>query len=207
MKEKIMINGHYVSGRMPFFTKELRDLVRTGRKTQTRRILKVARSFELDGIGMPYFNIIANDDWDVATLRRDILCPYGYAGEIRTMPEPLKAIPNPMWFDEENLAMYYADDMKPMNGMWGWSDYQISSMLMPTEYGRTLVRYTNVHVERLNDISITDAFAEGVSRADAEVYENDPREVFRFIWNQINGKKHPWSSNPWVWVIEWELIK
>jgi hypothetical protein len=27
------------------------------------------------------------------------------------------------------------------------------------------------------------------------------RVAFQFGWDSINGKRAPWSSNPWVWVI------
>jgi hypothetical protein len=26
-------------------------------------------------------------------------------------------------------------------------------------------------------------------------------EAFRRLWNEINGKRAPWDSNPWVWVV------
>lgn len=29
---------------------------------------------------------------------------------------------------------------------------------------------------------------------------------FSTAWNLINGKKHPWSSNPWVWVIDFVKV-
>lgn len=30
------------------------------------------------------------------------------------------------------------------------------------------------------------------------------RLAYKYLWDRINGKKHPWSSNPWVWVIEFK---
>lgn len=36
---------------------------------------------------------------------------------------------------------------------------------------------------------------------------NTFRKRFHILWNVINCKKHPWESNPWVWVIEFKRIK
>lgn len=30
---------------------------------------------------------------------------------------------------------------------------------------------------------------------------------FRRLWDSINGKKYPWASNPWVWVLEFERVQ
>jgi len=27
---------------------------------------------------------------------------------------------------------------------------------------------------------------------------------FKNLWESINGKKHPWASNPWVWVLSFQ---
>jgi hypothetical protein len=27
--------------------------------------------------------------------------------------------------------------------------------------------------------------------------------AFAVLWDHINGKRAPWASNPWVWVLEW----
>jgi hypothetical protein len=28
-----------------------------------------------------------------------------------------------------------------------------------------------------------------------------PEELFHLVWDSINGKRAPWDSNPWVWVV------
>jgi hypothetical protein len=30
---------------------------------------------------------------------------------------------------------------------------------------------------------------------------------FEALWDSINGKKYPWSSNPWVWVVSFQRIE
>lgn len=35
----------------------------------------------------------------------------------------------------------------------------------------------------------------------------DPISSFQTLWQSINAKKHPWDSNPWVWVYEFERIE
>lgn len=35
----------------------------------------------------------------------------------------------------------------------------------------------------------------------------DPINSFQSLWDSINAKKHPWESNPWVWVYEFERIE
>lgn len=32
-------------------------------------------------------------------------------------------------------------------------------------------------------------------------------DSFATLWDTINGKTHPWESNPWVWVVEFERIE
>lgn len=31
------------------------------------------------------------------------------------------------------------------------------------------------------------------------------RDAFISLWQSINGKKHQWDSNPWVWVISFRV--
>ncbi len=70
---------------------------------------------------------------------------------------------------------------------------------------RIWLEVTAVKAERLQEISEDDATAEGVS----VVYEAYKKAtgllpvmdvpVYRFLWDSLNGKTHPWDSNPWVW--------
>jgi len=98
------------------------------------------------------------------------------------------------------------------------------SIFMPRWASRISLRVVSVRVERLQDISESDAKAEGVesdlddmrklshlrgseaARAVPTVLESS-RSRFRYLWDSINGKRAPWSSNPWVWRIEFEHVK
>ena len=101
---------------------------------------------------------------------------------------------------------------------------------MPRWASRLTLEITGVRVERLMDISEEDAKAEGFEPIIfdefdiAEIMFNDPdcqeaevleilgpgqipaKADFSLLWDEINGKRHPWASNPWVWVIEFKTL-
>lgn len=58
--------------------------------------------------------------------------------------------------------------------------------------------------ERLHDISVADAMAEGVVETNANLRGLEPcmewRYAYEDLWRQINGPGS-WDVNPWVWVI------
>lgn len=93
------------------------------------------------------------------------------------------------------------------------------SIFMPRWASRITLKVVSVRVERLQDISDEEALAEGVSFASGfylgglhplkgtpKVFPS-PVQAFESIWDSINAKKHPWASNPWVWVVEFEKVK
>lgn len=108
------------------------------------------------------------------------------------------------------------------------------SIFMPRWASRITLEITGVRVERVQSISEEDAAAEGVevdvfdqtigtrnySKPDAWFIHwgtiTDPgvyrdlevlhRESFRTLWDSINGKKHPWESNCWVWIFEFQRV-
>jgi hypothetical protein len=58
-----------------------------------------------------------------------------------------------------------------------------------------------VNVGRLQDISEEDAKSEGCEAWVDTDLTNSYRLGYIHLWDAINGKKHPWSSNPFVWKI------
>lgn len=92
------------------------------------------------------------------------------------------------------------------------------SIHMPKSAARIFLQVTNVWVERLQDITITDCKREGVvlppPRGDEYDYELDPdcRYLFEFqnLWENTLKRsevdQYGWDANPWVWVIEFKRI-
>lgn len=79
------------------------------------------------------------------------------------------------------------------------------SIHMPRWASRITIEITGVRVERLQAISNGDALAEGV--APLQMDHGDARLRFEGLWDSLNGKRAPWSSNPWVWVLEFRKLE
>ncbi len=106
----------------------------------------------------------------------------------------------------------------------------VTSLFMPRWASRITLEITDIRVERLRDISEEDALAEGVEpwgMTEAElanllVSDESPetkafwkamgpgqmsaKACFQMLWDTINGKTHPWESNPWVWVVAFKRV-
>jgi hypothetical protein len=95
------------------------------------------------------------------------------------------------------------------------------SIFMPRLYSRITLEVVGIRVERVQDISASDALAEGIERSQRvkgmAVIKNDdlggydvvkPVYAFYRLWDSINAKRgYSWESNPWVWVIEFKRVK
>ena len=79
------------------------------------------------------------------------------------------------------------------------------SIFMPRWASRITLEITDIRVERLQHISEKDAVKEGL--ISDEINQITAAENFENLWDSINGKKYPWASNPWVWVIEFRRIE
>jgi hypothetical protein len=98
------------------------------------------------------------------------------------------------------------------------------SRFMPRSACRLFLKVTEVRAERLQDISAEDAIAEGIEshipvpgdglpiygnynlKGNDAPYFYNAKDSFSTLWDSINGKKCPWDSNPYVWVITFKTI-
>jgi hypothetical protein len=84
-----------------------------------------------------------------------------------------------------------------------------SPRFMPRWASRLLLEITSVRVEQLQVITVSDAAAEGVDPRAAP--SNDEGwsylEAFKRAWDKLNGRRAPWGSNPWVWVVSFKLLE
>jgi len=90
---------------------------------------------------------------------------------------------------------------------------------MPKRFSRITLEITDIRFERVQDISEEDVDAEGFGGDVPHLimpdlfteddWKLDMVECFSVLWDSINGKKEgcSWADNPWVWVVEFEVIK
>lgn len=80
-----------------------------------------------------------------------------------------------------------------------------SPIHMPRWASRLTLEITEIRVERLQGISEADAIAEGFHGENRDnngnCWHTSAKQFFSDAWEEINGKKHPWESNPFLWVI------
>jgi len=159
-----------------------------GRKTQTRRVVKLGMVHHFKD-GLPY--AIADGAFPYS-------CPYGIVGDHLWVRETTYAPPKPL----KDCLGYVADGDHPHN-----QSYRIvPSIFMLRQYSRITLEITYVRVERLQVMSGKDAQTEGILKDDERTSAITLVGRYRTLWDSINGKKYPWSSNPWVWAIEFKRI-
>ena len=73
---------------------------------------------------------------------------------------------------------------------------------MPRWASRLTLIVTDVRVQRLQDITVEDALAEGVQKTDE--YLDMPRMAFRALWDSLHGPG-AWNDNPWVCALTFDV--
>ena len=195
------------------FNTEMVQAILAGRKTQTRRIIKLDTgqliADTVEQISSNYF-FFKKDNEAVAGRNSKY-----QIDDILWVRETF------VFIERKNKNFYRADNDSSMKLFSGWKP----SLFMPKEAARIFLKVTNVRCERLQDISEEDAIAEGIIKCfvgNPTDFENSKMRVYRSskleegnvfaidafkeLWQSINAKKHPWKSNPWVWVYDFEVI-
>lgn len=111
----------------------------------------------------------------------------------------------------------------PLSELPGWTNKMFTYPTMMTHQ----IRFTDVRVERLQDISDEDCLAEGIYKDECKTYFNGyafdtsidqygdvlasqwfktPQAAYAVLIDKISGKG-TWQANPWVLAYTFELVK
>lgn len=184
-----------------------------GRKTQTRRVVRHPHVAEIEAWhfnGVSWRFGVYGEGGGAADLG-GMRCPYGVEGDRLWVRETWAKAG-----EAGDAVEYRADNHDPRAARWR------PSIHMPRWASRLTLAVTGVRVERLQDISESDAIAEGIEEHRGvkaagvssawRDYGNvgrwcpDSVESYRSLWESINGRGS-WAANPWVWVVEFEVCK
>ena len=131
-----------------------------------------------------------------------------------------KAIPNPKNKNQVvNFIYRYMNSKLPANS--NEKKYWQNKMFMNPAFARFYVKFTDIKIERLFDISDQDCFREGIMKCyaaealtgyglfDVDMkrvmhYGNLPHKAYHKIWDDINGKGSA-AKNPYVFAFDYVL--
>lgn len=188
------------------FSAEEVQAIRDGRKTQTRRVVKpqprnrntTAVAIAGDGIYeefSPRGLLVDTRTWR---------CPYGQPGSRLWVREGFYTAG-----DNKKLLGYVADSDHPH----GEPYYKKPPIHMPRWASRLTLTLTDVRVERVQEISEADARAEGVELPPTVLFPTVNTgykliQEYRRLWDSLNeARGYGWSSNCFVWVVEFARRK
>jgi hypothetical protein len=175
-----------------------------GSKTQTRRIVKPQPEHGVtpchwSPTGHAVTAAPHNERGDTSCTCKPIRAPYGAPGDR-------------LWVRETHAPRYFDDGSPSYRADWTalaaatvpqpkWTP----AIHMRRADSRILLEVTDVRVERLQAITEEDARAEGVGGPPLHPGPDFAhRTAFAVLWDEINGKRAPWESNPWVWVVSFQ---
>lgn len=211
------------------FSTEMVQAILEGRKTQTRRITvdwdQHKPKFIISGQGM-YAQAYPEPSKYMAHFRypEESTDSVGLVAPIQ--PGDL------LWvretFDKVTWEYLYKADDNSKNEFISTVKWK-PSIHMPKAAARIFLEVVNVRCERLHDIKEEDAIAEGIhfdvmfKKFNCYLCDNQGHiggemmcedgfyktalNSFSSLWQSINGKRHTWQSNPWVWVYEFKKIE
>ena len=115
-------------------------------------------------------------------------CPYGRAGDRLWLREAHRAM-------HGSTAVAYAAD----GGEGPWTP----SIFMERWMARIILEILSIRPERLHQITLSDFDREGLPRRGLLSWQDD----FAAGWDAIYGERFPFSSDPFVWRIEFRRLE
>lgn len=176
------------------FNTEMVQAILDGRKTQTKRPVKIpAYLIERQSESLVTFEDECGDQQDILTV-----CTFGKIGDRPWVRETFhiedSKVVSP-WADggqnRTNEEIFYrADGVELYGAKWR------PSIHMPRWASRITLEITDIRVERLKDINEEDVELEGFSGGLGH---------FTDTWIGIYGRESL-DKNPWVWVVEFKVV-
>lgn len=179
-----------------------------GQKTQTRRVVKPQPRTGVNDAGTQFWVWDAPKSWKGGSMGfynhpheslSDSIncfmarnCPYGQPGDRLWVREA---------FSDCGFGHVEYRATAPADSNLRWTP----SIHMPRWASRILLEVVSVRMERLRDITIEDAEAEGLRQTPKPFPWIDPVLWFEHLWKSINGPDS-WDVNPWVWVVEFKRV-
>jgi hypothetical protein len=214
------------------FSSDMVKAILDGRKTQTRRIIKPQPPIIWDkckpiktDAGIISWCFENSKDPDFHGYKN---CPYGVVGdrlwvresfEITGYSESTRRLKGIYLSDKKKFP--FCEITKTEWDKWESRKHQFrktSGRFMYKSLARIWLEITSIRVERVQDISETDARVEGVfwkggaykDYGDKSGYcgLGSAKKSFRTLWDSLNAKRgYSWQKNPFVWVIEFRRSK
>lgn len=193
-------------------------------KTQTRRF---TQSPDVDNNPDHYHSPVVSMDQKgrlIAELQgqhgvKRVACRYGNVGDVLWVRENWAVLPAwdkirpseiPAAVNGNPITIFYqADGPYPEHAGKGRS-----SLHIPADLARQYMTISEITMERVQDISFSDALAEGVGRQEFQYggyrYFNYLHQTwldsavrsYQSLWVKLNGEAS-WKMNNWVWVIKY----
>lgn len=199
------------------FNGEMVRALLDGRKTQTRRVIKLSHE---RGMVNPVIRGRNGEISSVSCRLAPMLCPFGQVGDQLWVRETFMKLTGTgieattgkfegFAYRADTPTGSYGDEIRKEYGL-KWTP----SLHMPRKACRILLEITALRVERLKDISQYDAIAEGGPPSHPSInavsrdygFPDFSRSWFAQTWQHIYGEES-WSANPWVWVIEFKRVE
>jgi len=180
-----------------FFNTEMVQAILDGRKTMTRRVIKVDDAPDNWKASIAGTSIIRTDPYNVKLSR------YA-AGDRLWVRETWAYDDNSQYVYRTNYGSTEDDSFPPSVFKWK------PSIFMPRAAARIFLRVTDVRVERLQEILCGDMRREGCipDTVTGGQYEQWQREYWIPLWDSTikiqDISRYGWDANPWVWVISFE---
>lgn len=182
------------------FNTEMVRAILDGRKACTRRLVKLPSYIKQqeDGLYTLWAEGTCYENQYLEEIIPYIKQPY-QPGDILYVRETWKQAPNGYYYYED----WQRDDIADVTK---WKP----SIRMPKEAARIWLKVTDVHVERLQEITPQGAWKEGTRCSCLHPVPDcaGNKTAFVNIWNSTIKRAdldcYGWDANPWVWVIEFE---